>query len=368
MRANTFTWLVLGGAWLLYALVQAGQFLSMRTVGNEAIPLALALELSLIGVAPWVPLSYGLIWAVRRFDLAQRPSLLRSLALAVVGVIAAILVRAVWVAVLNSWLGHWYPTPPSFWRVLADSARNNVLPTLVLVGLAHAWGMAQVSAANRRRILALEAGLNRARLESLAAQLRPHFLFNTLNAIAELIHQDPVAAERMLLDLSALLRRSLATGAEAETTLDEELQSLAHFVAIARQRFGSRFDYVQNLEGGSARVRVPALLLQPLLENAVIHGVAKRRGMTRVELRIWREGERLRLELVNDLALGADAAPRADGIGLANTLERLRCLHGDAATLVCRHEDGRHVLQLSLPWREMPSPTVQRTPALERAA
>lgn len=188
----------------------------------------------------------------------------------------------------------------------------------------------------------LEAQLARARLDALSARLRPHFLFNALNTISTLVVEDPKAANHMIAHLSELLRQAFDRGDHTEVTLEEELRLLEHYIAIQEQRFGDRLQVTFQLEPGVERGQVPALLLQPLVENAVSHGLAGREGGGSVRLHVegHRQSDRLRL-IVRDDGPGFRAhEERKVGVGLAATRARLAERYGGAQTLELANAPG----------------------------
>jgi two-component system, LytTR family, sensor kinase len=188
---------------------------------------------------------------------------------------------------------------------------------------------------------ALEAELAHSKLETLRSQLRPHFLFNALNAVSVLVVDDPSKAKRILLRISSLLRRSLDERAH-EISLRHELGFLDDYLAIQRMRFGDRLD-VRILVGEEIfNARIPVLLLQPLVENAIEHGESEN-GSTSIVLRAEREGEILHLS-VEDTGPGMKSGSSVrEGVGLRNTRARLHHLYGQRATLELR--PARHSVQ-----------------------
>jgi two-component system LytT family sensor kinase len=175
----------------------------------------------------------------------------------------------------------------------------------------------------------LERRLADTRLQLLNMQLQPHFLFNTLNTIAELVHEDPDAADRMITALADLLRRSLTLGGTQEIPLESELELLDTYLAIQTARFGDRLDVRLSVAAGARDARVPMLLLQPIVENAIKHGLA-----ARLDLQIRVEGHHVLLEVTDHGTGAADDALRGRaGVGLGNTRERLAAIYGPAASL-----------------------------------
>lgn len=197
----------------------------------------------------------------------------------------------------------------------------------------------------------LEADLTRAHLDALRAQLNPHFLFNSLNSVMALIDRDPRAAQQMLVRLADLLRSTLALQAVQEVPLREELDLVSQYLAIEEIRFADRLRVEFCVENGVAGALVPALVLQPLVENAVVHGIACVAGPGRVVVSAARRGESLVL-IVRDNGPGPVAPSKRVGaqIGVANLRARVDRLYGGAAAVVVDvAEGGGCVATVTLP-------------------
>jgi two-component system, LytTR family, sensor kinase len=180
------------------------------------------------------------------------------------------------------------------------------------------------------RSATLHAELTTARLEVLRRQLHPHFLFNTLQAAITLVHEDPDRAEEVLLRLSDLLRVSVQESQDPEIPLDRELAILDHYIGIQTCRFQDRLRFVVAVDQDVRQCLVPSLVLQPLVENAVRHGIGTHKGCDTITIRATRAGTRLRLEVSNvaSALAAASETPRGRGVGLATTRERLAHLYG----------------------------------------
>jgi sensor histidine kinase YesM len=176
----------------------------------------------------------------------------------------------------------------------------------------------------------LEAELASARLDALTAQLQPHFLFNTLNSISSLMRRDVDAAEEMVVHLGALLHKTLRSGERHEVTLAEELELLEQYLAIMQIRFQDRLVIRKNIDAGVTGASVPQLVLQPLVENAIRHGISRRPGAGLIEIAATRLGQSLEITVRDG---GEGLAGDSEGIGLSNTRRRLRQLYGDAQAL-----------------------------------
>lgn len=198
----------------------------------------------------------------------------------------------------------------------------------------------------------LQAQLADARLSALRTQLNPHFLFNTLNAVSALVERDPRGVRRMIARLSELLRTSLDEADEPEVALHRELAFIDRYLEVMQIRFQGRLHVRVHADPEVNASFVPNLILQPLVENAMKHGVSKTVGTGRIEIRAKRIGERVVLS-VHDSGPGLNAAnvPLTEGVGLRNTRQRLAQLYGSEQSLVLRPADGGGlVAEVSLPF------------------
>jgi two-component system, LytTR family, sensor kinase len=198
----------------------------------------------------------------------------------------------------------------------------------------------------------LQSRLVQAQLSALKGQLQPHFLFNTLNAIMVLVRQEKGRqAEEMLARLSDLLRSVLEDVEAQEVPLRRELESLQLYLSIEQVRFQDRLRVEIDVEPAALEAAVPHLGLQPIVENAVRHGIGRRSAAGRIAIRATRAGDSLRIE-VRDDGPGLPAEGVAQGIGLTNTQARLQQLYGDAAALTLANDpQGGAVATLILPYR-----------------
>ena len=196
----------------------------------------------------------------------------------------------------------------------------------------------------------LERDAANARLEALSLRLQPHFLFNALNTISSLIHSDPERADRLLVRLSDLLRVSLAAHGPELTSLKEELRMLELYAQIMQERFDDRVELRWIIAADTLGASVPALLLQPLLENAFKHGVERSQSPVVVRVETRRDGDRLLMSIANTGTL--DFTNTSGGIGLRNCRERLHVHYGPDALLELRQDDADVVARVRLPWRE----------------
>jgi two-component system, LytTR family, sensor kinase len=200
-----------------------------------------------------------------------------------------------------------------------------------------------------RAALRFEMSLVEAKLHALDLQLRPHFLFNTLNSISALVRVARQSeATQMIAGLSELLRYSLEHSGEQQVSLASELAITERYLEIERLRFPDRMAFAIEADADTRSARVPTLLLQPLVENAIRHGIAPVAAPGRISIRAFRDDTRLRIEIFNT---GALAAERTMGVGQRNTMERLRHVYGDDHTFELRAETGGVLAAVAVPWK-----------------
>lgn len=203
------------------------------------------------------------------------------------------------------------------------------------------WAGYQRSREHELKEAQLHRQLVEARLDALRMQLNPHFLFNTLHTISALIHENPEAADRVVARLSELLRASLDQSGEQEVPLTQELAFLDRYLEIEQTRFGDRLQVERTIEPGLQDALVPYLILQPLVENAIRHGIEQREQTGRLAIRARRDNGVLELTVSdNGSGLPDDPGPPREGIGLSNTRSRLRHLYGDNQRLELTSASG----------------------------
>jgi two-component system sensor histidine kinase AlgZ len=201
----------------------------------------------------------------------------------------------------------------------------------------------------RLNVRAYSPALAEARLQALQARIRPHFLFNSLNAVLSLMRRDPQRAERTLEDLADLFRELMAEGRRF-VRLADEIALLERYAAIEQLRLGERMRVAWELDAAPSDALVPPMVLQPLLENAVHHGVEPATETSDIVVRIERRGNRVRARIENPYHQGAPAQP-GNRMALENIRERLRLFFDAEATLESTIEDGRYRVEIEVPYR-----------------
>jgi len=253
------------------------------------------------------------------------------------------------------------PQRMTHWTALLD-----VLAYVALVGLAHAGVFHRRYREREEQAALLSSRLSEAKLRALQAQLQPHFLFNSLNGIATLLRRDPAKAEDMLLSLSELLRLALGSSNRQEIPLREELEFLDRYLAIQKMRFGDRIEVILEIEPATMDCVVPALLLQPLVENAVRHGFEPTGIVGRLRISAAIEAKWLKLTVAdNGAGLNSNNEIRS-GVGLANVQERLATLHGNAYEFeLMERPEGGVAVHIRLPAKPDPGANPRITPPSE---
>lgn len=198
----------------------------------------------------------------------------------------------------------------------------------------------------------LEAQLAQAQVQALKMLVHPHFLFNAFHAVTVLIESAPTLATRMIVRLGDLLRLSLSRASSAEVEVERELEMLRLYLEIEQIRFRDRLVVRYEIDPATLPALVPDLILQPLVENAIKHGIGAHADQGTIVIRSRREGSQLILEIENDGRRLPDAEPLLEGIGLTTTRARLAALYGADQELVLRTgSEGRTIARLGLPYR-----------------
>ena len=304
----------------------------------------------------WAFMAPAVVWLAQHFQVARGGMLLAI----VVHIPAAIVFSFLHIAGMQGvhwWLARYEGNDYAWWSQVQRSAFLyldwEMMTYWAIVGLSHALLFYRESRARELRAAQLETRLVAAQLTTLQQQLHPHFLFNTLHAISSLMHKDVNAADRVLIQLSDLLRITLEHSGRQDITLDAELGALSKYLAIEQTRFADRLVVRFEIQPETLDCLVPSLLLQPLVENAIKYGVARKSGPGHVDIRARREGDKLVLEVRDDGAgLTEDALTALQkGIGVSTTRARLQYLFGaDYRFEFHRLAQGLAVV-VALPWR-----------------
>jgi signal transduction histidine kinase len=325
---------------------------------------------------PWLPLFLGelpvwfawlamlpaITWLARRFPPhRERPAL--HVGIHVIAGCAAVYIMILFTEGVRRLMPGMLPVEGSLFDAVNRSFPFNLVPFLIVyaaaAALAVAWQYHWALQAQQIRESQLQTQLARTRLDVLRAQIQPHFLFNTLHAISALMGRDVNGARRMMRRLSELLRIALDDSGGDEVPLAAELQFLDGYLDIQRLRFGDRLNVTLEIGEGTRSLPVPRLILQPLVENSIKHGITARPQAENITIRAERTGSGLLLRVADDgpgFRTDAGHLPESGftsgGLGLANTRERLRGLYGDEGSLLVQDDpDGGAVVEIRIPIR-----------------
>jgi two-component system LytT family sensor kinase len=309
-----------------------------------------------VSVFAWALLTPLVLWVSDLLPL-RRPFLTRNTILLSVFAVAVAFLRALvdgWVSVLVD------PFPTTFLDYRGSVAalfHTHLLFAFVLIVVANFLRLEREEKERRDADARLEAQLAEARLRQLSADLHPHFLFNALNAVAALLHRDPVAAEEMLGKLRELLRASVASEEAREVRLADELAFLERYFDIQKMRFGEKLSTAIHLSDPELKnAAVPPLLLQPLVENSIVHGITRRLGggsvVVRVDSEQGRDGQWLCLQ-VRDNGPGCDPESILDrgNVGVPNAVARLASIYGDRQSLRYLRRGEAFIAEVRIPLR-----------------
>jgi two-component system, LytTR family, sensor kinase len=337
-----------------------------RLVGKFSTPFSTLVILNFAWWYVWALMAPTVVWLSQHFKI-ERGALLRALAVHVPGVVFFSLAHIAGLEAVRWWLayseGHEYTWLTQVQRSAVLYFDWEMMTYWAIVGLSHALLYYRESRARALRGAQLETRLIEAQLSALQQQLHPHFLFNTLHAISALMHKDVPAADRVLMQLSDLLRITLEHLGQQEVALEADLSALSKYLQIEQTRFADRLVVRFDVHPDTLDSRVPSLLLQPLVENAIKHGVARKAGLGHIDISARRDGDKLRLEVRDDgVGLSEDALTALQkGIGVSTTRARLQHLFGaDFRFEFHRLAQGLAVV-IALPWRKVATVTERRS-------
>jgi signal transduction histidine kinase len=349
-------WRWIAGAWAAGALFDACQTVVIMRLEGRTQPW---LPLFLIEFVLWLPWALATPWIV---DLALKHPLIRNvnartLALHLATFAAVSILVESWYAWLQTLFNPW---GNKRWPTFVDTFGTSLVYQILTFVIAYTLILTVtylVDAKNRITRQVTEAArlseeLTRSQLTALRRQLEPHFMYNTLNTIAGLVRdRQNQAAVNMVVGLSELLRRASEDSHRAEVTLAEEVEYLQRYLDIQKVRFGDRLDVAVDIPGELLHAAVPSLLLQPLVENAIKHGISRRVAGGSIRVVGACQDGTLCLTIANDgTCTQEDLDATRTGVGLANLRSRLHLLHGDRSDLILRRAPGEGVeVVVSLP-------------------
>jgi len=348
-------WCFIGLAWTLFALFFASQKLMAMLYIGRPLELRETLVAWFICASLWFALTPIALRMAERFPLDRRKWLSNGFVHLFASLGFAFFQEALFILIAR-WIGliDRLTYFSALRNQLITGAHFSVITYWSIIALSHAWDYYQKFHERERRTLQLETKLAHAELDALKMQLHPHFLFNTLNSISVLMGEDVAAARHMLTRLSDLLRTSLDGAGRHEVMLKEELDFLASYLEIEQIRFQDRLTVQMNIDPATLPARVPNFILQPLVENAIRHGIAPRATPSSIEIRAVRDNGFVELQ-VCDNGAGASAAIReslSKGIGLSNTRARLEQIYGTGHGFeISEPETGGFRVTIKIPFK-----------------
>ncbi len=357
-RARSHRWIWIVSIWLGFGLVDAAQ--TVFVMRGEGMHHAWG-RLFWTCVAGWIPWALATplgLWLGRRFPPVKlrpvRTWVVHLVACAGVGLIFSAFMAWMDIA-FNPYARH--SPAGSFTRVWADKFDSGILTFLVLYGaivtVSYVLDSRERLALQQTETARLNEMLSKAQLDALRRQIEPHFLFNTLNAVAGLVREGRNdAAVGMIVGLSDFLRRVLQDSTQQQVPLGEEMEFAQKYLDIQKVRFAERLQLSVEVPRELYRAQVPSLILQPMVENAVKHGIAKRAQGGAIRIAASHRNGVLTLSVCNDgpsLPVGWEMA--RSGIGMSNVRTRLQSLYGDAFELNIRNQDtGGVEVSVSMPF------------------
>lgn len=350
MKSRWGKWLLGFVFWTLLGLSFASQFYISSAKAGLPITWKQAVNYALGDWYVFAALSIPVVFMARRFhfEIGSRG---RSLAVHALGSILFSLAYMV----VRAWVGQWQSAATfddAFMPLLVKTWHFNLLIYWVVVAVSQAFDYYQRYRERELCASELEKGLVEARLQALQMQLNPHFLFNTLHSISALMHKDIEAADQMVSRLAELLRAALDSSDTQEVTLRQELKFLERYLDIERTRFGDRLCVEMNVPPEILDAQVPNLILQPLIENAIKHGIEPCSKPGRIELNARCSAGLLTLEVCDNGPGLRNHSQAAEGVGLSNTRARLHHLYGGEHRFELRQgPQGGLLAQMTIPLR-----------------
>ncbi|HZS47165.1 MAG TPA: histidine kinase [Blastocatellia bacterium] len=348
------------GVWIFVGLYFSVQVYLQQVYEKQSITLAQALFNGLVFWILWAIFSPVIIWLARNFRITREQWFDSLLFHIPTGVIFSI-VHLIIDVVITSLIQH--DTPLTFASMVERSRQVfstsfawwSTVYWAILISI-HAFDYYQDYQKGQLRSSQLEAKLAQSQLQALKMQLQPHFLFNTLNSISALLTEDIDAADKMIARLGDFLRLTLDDSGSQEVTLQKELEFLDCYLEIEKFRFQDRLNTEITVQPGVLNALIPHLVLQPIVENAIKHGIAQSDRPGQIQIAVIQRRNYLQIEVRDSgpglPTNGSNKIARTEGIGLANTRARLQQLYGDAQKLdMYNAPEGGLIVTLEIPFQ-----------------
>jgi len=341
-RQQVWIAVLVTGWWVAFGLASVFQYRQMVEASGRSVTW-LASIAPMASALLWIPPTFLAVYAAHRAPIGAAPWT-RAIAVHLAATVAVILFRAVMVIALNDAIG-WYTELPPLRAVLITSAQNNVFTYWMVTAAAHAIHYG-------RNARLRETQLAEATLRTLAAQLQPHFLFNALNTVATLVHENPAAAEKVIVRLSELLRQTVGVTGQEMVRLEEELGLLGSYLDIEHARFEDRLVINWSVTSDAADALVPHFILQPIVENSITHGLRPVPHPVTIDISAARRNGQV-IVTVRDSGAGYDTAAAHEGFGLGSTRARLEAVFNSEYDLRIDSQPGEGTsVKLTMPYRD----------------
>ena len=357
IRSTRWTWIA--AIWCAGALFDASQtILIMHAMGGRRAWLS-PFVIEFVSWLPWVLATPFIVELARKRPIVRGAVVKAAIAhLAAFAIIST--AAEAWSATLRVIFNPWHHNPPpifvnTWYTALTDQILTFVIAYALILTVTYVVDSREKMGRQMTEAARLNEELSRAQLAALRGQMDPHFMFNTLNSIVGLVRdQRNDAAVGMIVGLSEFMRRASADSHRAQVTLTEEVEYLQRYIDIQQVRFGNRLRVSLDIPVELGHAQVPNLLLQPLVENAIKHGVSKRVAGGEIRVAGTRRDDNLRLTVYNDGPwVREDLEATSGGVGLGNLRTRLQILHGDRSELLLRPVDtGGVEVVVTLPFLE----------------
>ncbi len=335
-------WSFLLGAWTIFGLFMGAEFYFLSLRAGNSVTWGAALSSELLYAFVWLvltPVIFRLAW---KFPFQKSSWFTHGIFHIFASILASLLHRVVFLLIILTIEST--PETPFSWNVFSASVLRfvdyGIMIYWIILLVRHSVEYYQRYRHQELQKSQLEAELNLAQLRALKMQLQPHFLFNTLNGISVLVRKDPDAACAMISRLADLLRMTLDNPGDQVISLSQEMKMLSCYLDIEHIRFADRLKVTFDIPAETTDALVPNLILQPLVENALKHGVAKQRGVAEIIIRSVRNNGSLELTVEDSGPSVQDPSTVTEGIGFTNTRSRLRKLYGDKCNFVFKSREG----------------------------
>ena len=341
-RQHLWLAVLVTGWWVAFGLASLLQYRQMLAASGRSVAW-LASTAPMVSALLWIPPTLLAVYAAQRAPIATAPWT-KTVPVHLAATLAVILFRALMVIALNDVIG-WYAELPPFRNVLVTSVQNNAFTYWMVTAAAHAiyYG---------RNARLRETQLAEATLRTLAAQLQPHFLFNALNTVATLVHENPAAAEKVVVRLSELLRQTVGVTGREMVPLEEELGLLGSYLEIEHARFEDRLIINWSVTPDSAGALVPHFILQPIVENSITHGLRPVPDPVTIDISAARANGQV-VVTIRDSGAGYDTATAHEGFGLGSTRARLEAVFNSDYDLLIESRPGEGTsVKLTMPYRD----------------